>query len=274
MKSKIIYIIALTVIFTLLLSIGISAEEINADGGIEASPESISETSDALPEDSITEGKHDLSEVNDPLSKSENDLSETGDALPETGDGLPEARDNTANTTEDVDETDIGTAILAAIDEHSGEILSFLAFIGSIILAIVYKLGLAPLVRGALSSMLNSLGKLRASVEENDKICSGALSGLTERLAATEDAVKRLDEAIAVGAEAMKAEEANKGERADMRLIMQMQINMHYDIFMSSALPQYEKEAVGERISEMNKILKDRENVDRSLPEPSSVIGG
>ena len=54
---------------------------------------------------------------------------------------------------------------------------------------------------------------------------------------------------------------------------MQMQINMLYDIFMTSALPQYQKDAVGERISAMNKLLTARSN-EESSDSSISEIGG
>ena len=227
MKTKVLYIISLIIIFCLLLGVGAYADESGAATANEAVPDT--EISEA---DTAINGK------------------ETSQA-----------------------DTDITAAILEAIDEHSGEILSLLAFVGSIILALVYKLGLTPLVRGALSSMLNSLGVLKASVEASDSKCSGAVSVLEERIAATEGIVNRLDEAIAATTEAIKAEEANSGERADMRLIMQMQINMLYDIFMTSALPQYQKDAVGERISAMNKLLTARSN-EESSDSSISEIGG
>jgi hypothetical protein len=114
---------------------------------------------------------------------------------------------------------------------------------------------------------------LKDSVASSDEKCSLAVSRLESRLTDTEDIIKRLDEAIALTSEKIKAEESSKGERADLRLIMQMQINMLYDIFMTSALPQYEKDAVGERISAMNKILTDREKKDVPLPSANSDIG-
>lgn len=238
MKNKIIYIISLVIIFCLLLGFGVSAEEIG-----ETTPDNTVTATDT------NTGAEDI--------EKDNSLSLNTASPDNATEDDSEARDHDMGES-GMPEVDIGEAILAAIDEHSGEILSLLAFVGSIILALVYKLGLTPLVRGALSSMLNSLGVLKASVEESDSKCTGAVSILEERIASTEEIVKRLDEAIATTTDAIKAEEANSGERADMRLIMQMQINMLYDIFMTSALPQYQKDAVGERISAMNKLLTDR----------------
>ena len=42
--------------------------------------------------------------------------------------------------------------------------------------------------------------------------------------------------------------------------MVKAQIDMLYDVFMSSALPQYQKDAVGERIAKMKEALV--ENAD------------
>ena len=41
----------------------------------------------------------------------------------------------------------------------------------------------------------------------------------------------------------------------DTRVILSAQVDMLYDIFMTSALPQYQKDAVGERIAAMRGAL-------------------
>ena len=40
-----------------------------------------------------------------------------------------------------------------------------------------------------------------------------------------------------------------------MRVIMSTQIDLLHDIFMSSSLPYYRKEEVGERVAEMKRAL-------------------
>ena len=39
-----------------------------------------------------------------------------------------------------------------------------------------------------------------------------------------------------------------------MKALMSAQIDMLYDIFMTSSLPQYQKDAVNKRISEMKEV--------------------
>ena len=45
-----------------------------------------------------------------------------------------------------------------------------------------------------------------------------------------------------------------------LRLVVDTQIDMLYDIFMSSALPQYQKDAVGERIAKMKGAIRENAN--------------
>jgi len=44
-------------------------------------------------------------------------------------------------------------------------------------------------------------------------------------------------------------------ERQELKLILDSQIDMLYDIFMASALPQYQKDAVGEKIAKMKEAI-------------------
>ena len=44
--------------------------------------------------------------------------------------------------------------------------------------------------------------------------------------------------------------------------VMQAQVNMLYEIFQSSALPVYQKEAVGNMINQMRSELAENENTD------------
>ena len=48
-------------------------------------------------------------------------------------------------------------------------------------------------------------------------------------------------------------------ERDSMRTILAGQIDMLYAIFMSSGLPQYQKDEIGEKIKEMREELKSYE---------------
>ena len=139
--------------------------------------------------------------------------------------------------------------------ENADKIFSALAFIGSLVLAFFYRKGLMP----ALSS---ALGNLRASVKSFGDTAEKSLKNSEETFAAVKDSIdlvgKGLDTLCISVAEIdkrlCKSEEQLNDTRV-MKTIMSAQVDMLYNIFMSSALPQYSKDAVGERIAEMRAML-------------------
>ena len=146
--------------------------------------------------------------------------------------------------------------IFGAVAAHADEILSALAFIGSMVLAFTYKKGLLP----SLSRILGSIGASVKEVSERADTTAvqnesavrqiservGEISALFERMSA------RVDELTAT----LDDREANRTSNAAMRAIITAQVDMLYDVFMTSSLPQYAKDAVGERIADMKTQLQ------------------
>ena len=141
------------------------------------------------------------------------------------------------------------------ISQHSGELLSLCSFVGTLIIALLYKKGLAPLLSGSadkLSSAIEGLrrdadteilerGKMIASRDEHAALLESRLECLTNKL----DEMQRR---ISSEAELVSCTEK-------VRIVMQSQIDILYDVFMSSSLPQYQKELIGERMLRMKKEL-------------------
>ena len=71
------------------------------------------------------------------------------------------------------------------------------------------------------------------------------IGALTEKISSLDNAVN----------ERLVMDEKARGEYEKLRFIIEGQIDMLYDIFMSSALPQYQKDAVGERIGKMKGMV-------------------
>ncbi len=139
--------------------------------------------------------------------------------------------------------------------ENADKIFSALAFIGSLVLAFFYRKGLMP----ALSS---ALGNLRASVKSFGDTAERSLKNSENAYATVKDSIdlvgQGLDTLCISVAEIDKRlclSEEQLNETKVMKTIMSAQVDMLYNIFMSSALPQYSKDAVGEKISEMRAML-------------------
>lgn len=138
--------------------------------------------------------------------------------------------------------------------KHSDKILSALAFSASLILAVVYKKGLLPLIKGALSALTSSVDSLKEETESASLAAKRSIEDSSARLESSQMLLKSLTERL----EAIEKElSANDEEsmRRDIKRVMSAQVDMLYEIFMSSSLPAYQKESVGEKISEMKKSL-------------------
>lgn len=170
---------------------------------------------------------------------------------PTTGDTEKED----TGTTENAFEKNIFDEIWGLIQEYSGEIFSFLALIGSLILAFLYKKGLTPLLQSALSAIGNAVTSIKESAERGEATSSAVSAALGERLAAAETLIAKMSESVERVSEGLAAKESEEGERASLRVVLAAQIDMLYEIFMTSALPQYKKDAVGERIAEMRRAI-------------------
>lgn len=143
------------------------------------------------------------------------------------------------------------------VSANCSEILSFLTFIGSIILAFTYKKGLLPKLSGALKGIGGSVGALRDNTEKSIEAITEKMDTICNESKTTEKICESLGERVAELAAGLDAIKGEKNERDAMHLILEAQIDMLYDVFMSSALPQYSKDAVFERISAMKTALSE-----------------
>ena len=140
--------------------------------------------------------------------------------------------------------------------DYSSEIFSALAFVGTLIVAHFYKKGMLPTLKGALTGVSRSLGAVSDKTE-------AALSPISERAEAISDTIDSIKGVVDTLSSSLLRVEGELSalcegdrERAAYKTIMLSQVEMLYDIFMSSALPQYKKDEIGERIAAMREELK------------------
>ena len=177
----------------------------------------------------------------------------------------------TASAAEDSEATDVVTGesaptetensnvfeeLYAAVSEFSGEIASALAFLGSLIVALAYKRGLMPAVKSGIGAIGGAVSQLKDSTESYSKHQDELLTEFGERLCRAEEVLERFGQAIDEIAEKTEDGKSAAEDRASMKALMSAQIDMLYDIFMTSSLPQYQKDAVNKRIGEMKEVTK------------------
>ena len=158
---------------------------------------------------------------------------------------------------------EIFTQIYDAAMLHAAEIFSFLSLVGTIAVSYFYKKGLLPSVKNALSALGGLVGNIK---ESSDRQCAEqtvSAKQTDERLGQFE----RTLESYARTLEAMESRLIAEGEvyaRLERNnTILTGQIDMLYDIFMTSSLPQYQKEATGERINKMRREISGNETAEK-----------
>ena len=138
---------------------------------------------------------------------------------------------------------------------HADKILSALAFVGSLIIAFAYKKGLIPVIQNALANMGARVGELRDSTEKSISVANGSIEAVTEKLAGAEALIGELSEKLSALERELNDCAVDRENRRAFNLILTTQIDMLYDVFMSSSLPLYQKEQISEKISEMKKAI-------------------
>ena len=142
---------------------------------------------------------------------------------------------------------------------HSSDMFSALAFAMGLFLTLAYKKKLLPNAKRALTLIQGKIEKLGESVsgegeraQEKIKDTQLKLEKLGEMMVGMQSGLKSVCERI----ESLSEKDS---DQAAFLVIMKEQIDMLYDIFMSSSLPQYKKDDVGNRINKMKEKLAENE---------------
>jgi hypothetical protein len=133
-------------------------------------------------------------------------------------------------------------------EEHSGEIFSALALAGSVLVAVLYKVGLLPLLKKALGAIGTAAKgtaakteELVRTVEERERALSDLLSPVADQVTAME---KHVEQAQAASAAVLgRLEELEKREE-NARRLLRGQIAMLHGLAMGANLPKFRKDAI------------------------------
>lgn len=145
---------------------------------------------------------------------------------------------------------------------HANDIFSALAFIGSLVLAFAYKKGLMPALSSALGNLRTSVKSISETAEKTLVDNENAYADFKANMELIGKGLDTLCISVAELDKRLSDSEKQADEAKAMKTIMSAQVDMLYSIFMSSSLPQYSKDAVGERISEMKAALAEPVNAN------------
>lgn len=151
------------------------------------------------------------------------------------------------------------TEIYEAALLHASEIFSFLSLIGTIAVSYFYKKGLLPSVKSALSALGGLVGGIKETSDKQREEQTVSARQTDERLCEFERLLGSYGKTLENMESRLIAEREVYDRLEKTNVILSGQIDMLYDIFMTSSLPQYQKEATGERINKMRRELSGYE---------------
>ena len=146
-----------------------------------------------------------------------------------------------------------------ALSENSDKIFSLLAFVSSMIVIFIYKRGLIPLVNTGLCAMKKSTDDFEGAATESLTKTERSLDMLTSKFISLEDSGDMIAKGLSEISERLEGVIKSEKEKQLFKNVMLSQIDMLYEVFMQSGLPQYSKDALGERVAKMKKSLAEGE---------------
>ena len=156
------------------------------------------------------------------------------------------------------------TVLYEGVKENSDKILSALAFLGSLIIAFMYKKGLFPFVEKALASLSGAVVKLGNETQKNADMGNEFLSAISDKLEKCESIIAGFTDSLKKLEAGLMEFSEEKGEREKLKLIMRAEVEMLNEIIMASSLPQYQKDRAGECFMKMKEELKAEEIGDET----------
>ena len=140
---------------------------------------------------------------------------------------------------------------------HSDKLLAALAFLGSLFVAFAYKKGLIPIIKASLGALGAAVSSLKDESERASAEASAAITSASEKLGAAETVINALGERLDSIEKQLDEASCKQLKGESIYAVIRAQVDMLYEVFMSSSLPAYQKESVGERVAEMKRALAD-----------------
>ncbi len=147
------------------------------------------------------------------------------------------------------------TEIYQTVIDNADKILSALAFISSLVLMFFYKRGLLPSLSRSLSAIKSSAGDFEEIAREGALKTEQSLNFLLDKFAFFENTVNEVSSTVERLEAGIEKETEKASSREQLKTVMLSQVDLLYEIFMQSSLPQYSKDAVGEKVREMKRSL-------------------
>lgn len=219
-------------------------------------------------EDAAPENDTSSTPLNTATDDTEDNVDSTENAADGTKGEMDNSEDNVDSTEDEVNGTfpqDSATEknsfeeVYNLLMSHISEILSLAAFLGSLVIAVLYKSGLMPLVEKGLSAISKTAQKIKETTELGEGKRQEDYAALKGSVTSLEEKLTGLKDTIAEYSDRLEAKESAEKREHRMEALTEGVLDLLYEIFMTSALPEYEKARVGEKVAKMKEVISTYE---------------
>ena len=139
--------------------------------------------------------------------------------------------------------------------ENADKLFALFACISSLIVGFAYKKGLLPLLQNGLTALGSAVSSLKERSERAEELAESAIGEAADKLARAEDCFKVISDRLATLEKELELARESSLKDGELRLILNSQIDLLYELFMSSSLPSYQKDSIGESVAKMKRAL-------------------
>ncbi len=146
-------------------------------------------------------------------------------------------------------------SLYLAVREHIGDIMCAVSLALTLLMTVLYKKGLMPYMTHSLSTIGSAINSIQRSTEKYAD--DGGISGIKAMLEQAQETVSALKVGIAEIEKTLCGMASERSDIAKFKAVMECQSTLLFDILMSSSIPQYQKDAVGEKLAEIKAQLAE-----------------
>ena len=229
-----------------------------------AESESIADSNESTPEENEPFNGENVAGDNENVAGGNENVADDSKNVAGGNENVAGGNENVAGDNKNVagsnESTNPFEVVWSTVKAYATEIFCALSFVGSLILAYAYKSGLLPIIKGGIGAISNTVSHIKDATQRAETKSDELSIVLCNRLSEAESCLDGIGKSLDGLEKRLDALSSDATERQRLRIILSAQIDMLYGIFMTSALPQYQKDEIGAKIAEMREALLANED--------------
>ncbi len=149
--------------------------------------------------------------------------------------------------------------LFTAVRSHSSELMSALAFFGSLVIALSYRNGFVPTLKNGMGSIGSAISEVKSTSASLKEAQSALGDRIQQRIEKIENSFSSITALLEKSLSELEKLDTGAAEQEKFKAIIGEQVSLLYDVFMFSSIPEYQKDAVGHRVEKMRRLISGEE---------------